>query len=79
MLLWKSVVSNKLLENVNIILFLNKCDLLKAKLETGVSLAYHMVSYGNRSNDYEAVSQCRYRLHHITSIASASDDDFNRL
>ena len=43
MLLWKSVVSNKLLENVNIILFLNKCDLLRAKLEAGVLLAYHMV------------------------------------
>lgn len=29
MVLWKQVVSNKLLANVNIILFLNKCDLLK--------------------------------------------------
>lgn len=59
MLLWKSVVSNKLLENVNIILFLNKCDLLRAKLDAGVSLTYHMVSYGDRPNDYEAVSSCQ--------------------
>jgi G-protein alpha subunit len=29
LLLWKSLVENKLLANVNIILFLNKCDLLK--------------------------------------------------
>jgi hypothetical protein len=29
LLLWKSLVENKLLVNVNIILFLNKCDLLK--------------------------------------------------
>ncbi|THH04740.1 hypothetical protein EW145_g5299 [Phellinidium pouzarii] len=56
MLLWRSVVSNKLLADVNIILFLNKCDLLKAKLEAGVSLAHHMVSYGNRLNDYVSVS-----------------------
>ena len=29
LLLWKSVVSNKLLAKVNIVLFLNKCDLLQ--------------------------------------------------
>ena len=29
LLLWKSIVSNKLLCNVNIVLFLNKCDLLQ--------------------------------------------------
>lgn len=58
MLLWRSVVSNKLLASTNIILFLNKCDLLKAKLEAGVSLAYHMPSYRDRPNDYESVSKC---------------------
>lgn len=31
-LLWKSVVSNKLLENVSIVLFLNKCDLLRVSV-----------------------------------------------
>ena len=31
LLLWKSVVSNKLLSNVNIVLFLNKCDLLQVR------------------------------------------------
>ena len=29
LLLWKSIVSNKLLSGVNIVLFLNKCDLLQ--------------------------------------------------
>ena len=58
MLLWRSVISNKLLADVNIILFLNKCDLLKAKLEAGVSLAFHMVSYKDRPNDYESVAAC---------------------
>ncbi|KAL5511008.1 hypothetical protein ACEPAG_3727 [Sanghuangporus baumii] len=57
MLLWRSVVSNKLLASTNIILFLNKCDLLKAKLEAGVSLAYHMPSYRDRPNDYDSVSK----------------------
>jgi len=57
LLLWKSVVSNKLLANVNIVLFLNKCDLLRAKLEAGVRLNHHMISYGDRPNDYDSVSK----------------------
>ncbi|KIM47717.1 hypothetical protein M413DRAFT_439393 [Hebeloma cylindrosporum] len=57
LLLWKSVVSNKLLANGNIVLFLNKCDLLQAKLEAGVRLNHHMISYGDRPNDYDSVSK----------------------
>ena len=56
------MVSNRLLANVNIILFLNKCDLLKGKLEAGVSLAYHMPSYRDRPNDYDSVSKCEFTL-----------------
>ncbi|KAF4623084.1 hypothetical protein D9613_002270 [Agrocybe pediades] len=57
LILWRSVVSSKLLANVNIVLFLNKCDLLQAKLEAGVRLSHHMVSYGDRPNDYDSVSK----------------------
>jgi len=79
LLLWKSIVSNKLLCNVNIILFLNKCDLLQvcsglntqpsvdvmltfsqAKLDAGVRLNQHMVSYGDRPNDYDSISNCAF-------------------
>lgn len=31
MLLWQALVSNKLLAQVNVILFLNKCNLLKVR------------------------------------------------
>lgn len=62
MLLWRSVISNKLLADTSIILFLNKCDLLKAKLDAGVALAYHMPSYRDRPNDYESVSKCAFPL-----------------
>lgn len=55
MLLWRTVVSNKLLADVNIILFLNKCDLLRKKLESGVKLRRHLSHYGDRPNDYESV------------------------
>ncbi|KAH9936976.1 G-protein alpha subunit [Fomitopsis serialis] len=54
--LWQTVVSNPLLKKVNIILFLNKCDLLKRKLESGVRLKHYMTSYRDRPNDYDTVS-----------------------
>ncbi|KAJ7594350.1 guanine nucleotide binding protein, alpha subunit [Mycena floridula] len=57
LLLWKAVTSNKLLANVNFVLFLNKCDLLQAKLDAGVRLNQHMTSYGDRPNDYDSVSK----------------------
>ncbi|KIK71535.1 hypothetical protein GYMLUDRAFT_211852 [Collybiopsis luxurians FD-317 M1] len=57
LLLWKGVCANKLLSNVNMILFLNKCDLLQAKLEAGVHLNEYMLSYGDRPNDYNSVSK----------------------
>ncbi|KAI5991351.1 guanine nucleotide binding protein, alpha subunit [Pisolithus marmoratus] len=67
-LLWKSLVSNKLLTNVSIILFLNKIDLLQSKLRSGVRLRDHMPHYGDRPNDYDNVSKYFYNkfgaLHH---------------
>lgn len=78
LLLWQSLVSNKLLADVNIVLFLNKCDLLQvreyiylllfcllilklqAKLNAGVRLGHHMLSYGDRLNDYDSVSKCAW-------------------
>lgn len=35
-LLWKAVCSSKLLANVDLVLFLNKCDILEKKLGSGV-------------------------------------------
>jgi len=35
-LLWKAVCSSKLLANVDLILFLNKCDILDKKLRSGI-------------------------------------------
>ncbi|KAG1813969.1 guanine nucleotide binding protein, alpha subunit [Suillus subaureus] len=60
LLLWKSVISNKLLAHVSIILFLNKVDLLQAKLKSGVRLSHHIPRYGDRPNDYENVSTYFY-------------------
>ncbi|KZT10357.1 G-alpha-domain-containing protein [Laetiporus sulphureus 93-53] len=55
-LLWKSIVSNPLLKKTSIVLFLNKVDIFKAKLEAGIKLGKYIVSYGNRPNDFESTS-----------------------
>lgn len=57
LLLWRGLVSNKLLEGVPIVLFLNKCDLLREKLEAGVQLKNYLVTYGDRPNNYESVAK----------------------
>ncbi|KAF8906740.1 guanine nucleotide binding protein, alpha subunit [Gymnopilus junonius] len=56
-LLWKAVCSSKLLANVDLVLFLNKCDILEKKLNAGVKLAKYVRSYGDRSNDLDSVSK----------------------
>ncbi|KAL4247490.1 P-loop containing nucleoside triphosphate hydrolase [Abortiporus biennis] len=55
-ILWKSIVSNQLLFKTNIVLFLNKIDIMKAKLQSGIRFAEHIISYGDRPNDYENTS-----------------------
>lgn len=55
-LLWKSIIVHPLLKKTSIVLFLNKVDILKAKLAAGVQFGRYIVSYGNRPNDYESTS-----------------------
>lgn len=56
-LLWKAVCSNKLLANVDLILFLNKCDILDAKLKSGIKLSRYIKSYSDRENNLDTVSK----------------------
>ncbi|KAF8340927.1 guanine nucleotide binding protein, alpha subunit [Amanita rubescens] len=64
--LWKSLVSNKLLKHTNLILYLNKCDILMGKLKAGIKLSDFVLSYGSRSNDYEHTSAyLRRKFAHI--------------
>lgn len=57
LLLFKSICSNKLLRKVSIVLFLNKVDILKAKLESGIRFNEFITSYGDRPNTLEGVCQ----------------------
>lgn len=57
-LLWKQVCSHPLLKKCNIILFMNKTDLMAKKLEAGIRLNRYIPSYGERSNDFKTASSC---------------------
>ncbi|KDR75300.1 hypothetical protein GALMADRAFT_69553 [Galerina marginata CBS 339.88] len=67
--LWKTICSSRLLDQVQIILFLNKTDLLQKKLEQGIRLQKYIPEY-DKANDYETVSTWfrkifkRYYLQH---------------
>ncbi|CAA7268550.1 unnamed protein product [Cyclocybe aegerita] len=54
-LLWRSICGSKLLSKASMILFLNKCDLLKKKLRSGIPVKKYLPSYGERPNDASAV------------------------
>ncbi|KAJ6541761.1 guanine nucleotide binding protein, alpha subunit [Mycena capillaripes] len=56
--IWTTIVSNKLLENTNMILFLNKVDIMHAKLASGIRLSDFVDSYGRRPNDFDSASRC---------------------
>nr|WBU87314.1 G-alpha-domain-containing protein [Ganoderma boninense] len=56
-LLWKEVCSNKLLAKVDLVLFLNKCDILESKLKSGVRLQKYVRSFGERPNDPEVAQK----------------------
>ncbi|KAK7042953.1 hypothetical protein VNI00_008690 [Paramarasmius palmivorus] len=60
MKLWRTICSNKLLANVDLILLLNKIDILDAHLKAGIQFSKYVTSYKGRPNEVEAVS--RYLL-----------------
>lgn len=60
--LWRDICGNKLLAEAQIILFLNKRDVLRATLEAGVQVKKYVLTYGNRPNDIKSVTQCMFVL-----------------
>jgi len=62
--LFTQICSNALLKSVHLVLFLNKTDLLKAKIDRGLKVRKYITSFGERSNDYETVVQY-FRAHFL--------------
>ncbi|PFH48860.1 hypothetical protein AMATHDRAFT_148943 [Amanita thiersii Skay4041] len=69
-LLWRSVCANKLLARTQLILFLNKCDLLQAKLQRGIRIRDSVPSFGDRKNDLSTAT--KYFQQHFKEIAKQS-------
>ncbi|THH26385.1 hypothetical protein EUX98_g7798 [Antrodiella citrinella] len=65
--LWREICSSKLLAKSQIILFLNKCDLLEKKLRLGIQVKDYVPSFGKRKNDAQTVSQ--YFAQHFKEIS----------
>src|SRR6266446_3789359 len=62
LILWKSICSSKLLAKTQLILFLNKCDLLRRKLKRGVRVNQFLPSFGDRENEVITVVKCEIRF-----------------
>ncbi|KAE9394707.1 guanine nucleotide binding protein, alpha subunit [Gymnopus androsaceus JB14] len=60
--LFTLICSNKLLKKAHLVLMLNKTDLLKAKLRSGIRVQKYITSYGNRPNKYDDVASY-FRAH----------------
>ena len=59
-------MSNPLLAKTSLVLFLNKIDILKAKLRSGIRFGDYIVSYGNRPNDFDSTSRCKSEAIQVT-------------
>lgn len=58
--LWQTVCSNKILAEVEFVLFLNKLDILTRKIKSGIQFSSFVSSYGDKPNDPKAVTRCMY-------------------
>ncbi|KAK7038824.1 hypothetical protein VNI00_010454 [Paramarasmius palmivorus] len=53
--IWKAIVSSKLLAKTTLVCFLNKCDLLKRKLRSGIMFRDYVPAFGDRENETATV------------------------
>ncbi|KAJ7090886.1 guanine nucleotide binding protein, alpha subunit [Mycena belliarum] len=70
-----SICTNKLLKNVQLILLLNKTDILRKKLEAGVQIRQYITSYDNRPNNFSTAAEY-FRSHFLA--AHRKKDAFQR-
>ncbi|KAJ7261050.1 G-protein alpha subunit [Mycena rebaudengoi] len=73
LLLWTAIVSSKLLTKTTLIVFLNKCDLLKRKLQSGIMVNRYLPSFGKRDNEVGVV--VRYLKDKLKDILRANSNE----
>ncbi|KAJ7162265.1 guanine nucleotide binding protein, alpha subunit [Mycena filopes] len=70
-----TICANKLLKNAQLVLLLNKTDVLRKKLEAGVQIRQYITSYGNRPNNFATAAEY-FRSHFLA--AYQKKDAFQR-
>ncbi|KAG8830984.1 hypothetical protein FRC17_003939, partial [Serendipita sp. 399] len=55
--MFRGLVTSPILKNVNIVLFLNKIDLLEVKLKSGIKVSQYFGRFGDRANTVESVTK----------------------
>lgn len=61
--IWKAICNSPLLTQTTLVCFMNKCDLLRAKLKAGVKFRDYVITFGDESpNDTASVVRCRFTL-----------------
>ncbi|KAJ7213096.1 guanine nucleotide binding protein, alpha subunit [Mycena pura] len=61
-----SVCANPLLKNAQMILLLNKTDILRRKLEAGIQIRDYITSYGARANNFSTAAEY-FRTHFLAA------------
>ncbi|KAF7325102.1 hypothetical protein MKEN_00553300 [Mycena kentingensis (nom. inval.)] len=61
-----SITTNVLLKNAQLILLLNKTDILRRKLEVGIQIRDYITSYGNRPNNFATAAEY-FRSHFLSA------------
>ncbi|KAG8905907.1 hypothetical protein FRB99_007987 [Tulasnella sp. 403] len=74
--LFTLICSSPLLKNCHLVLFLNKTDVLRRKLEMGIKVKKYITSYGDRPNDYDHVSN--YFVAHFKQVHRKNNVDAKR-
>ncbi|KAF7782097.1 hypothetical protein Agabi119p4_1473 [Agaricus bisporus var. burnettii] len=69
--LFSAICSSKLLKDADLVLLLNKADLLKKKLAAGILIRQFITSYGDRANNFEAASN--YFKSHFQQVHRKKD------
>lgn len=59
--IWETICASKLLSGACLVLMLNKIDLLKKKLDSGISFSHYVRSYRGPANHVE-VADCKPRF-----------------
>jgi len=73
MILWKMVNASKLLFKTEIVLFLNKCDILTAKLKAGARFKSYVPTYDG-TNTMDGVTRCESLTPHLSCITTEGNE-----